>query len=66
MAAAVSGTIPVAEVLEHFSKPGDFAPAVNRLHVRPHSIKIAGLAFEEYLIYEQPEGGSSPGGVDSV
>jgi len=64
MAAAVSGQIPVAGVLEHFSKPGDFVPAVNRLIVRPDSIRIAGPAFEEYLIYEQSESGSGPAAVD--
>jgi 8-oxo-dGTP pyrophosphatase MutT (NUDIX family) len=54
MVAAVEESIPVAEVLEEFSKPGDFVPAVNRLHVRTDSIKIFGPAFEEYVIYEQP------------
>lgn len=66
MAAAVGGTIPVAEVLEHFSRPGDFVPAVNRLHVRPDSVRISGPAFEEYLIYEQCESGGSAGGIDPV
>jgi len=66
MTAAVSGTIPVREVLEHFSRPGDFVPAVNRLHVKPDCIRIAGPAFEEYVIYEQRESGGGTGGVGPV
>jgi 8-oxo-dGTP pyrophosphatase MutT (NUDIX family) len=48
--AAVKGTIPVEEVLEHLSTPGRTIPAVNVVDVRPTQIRMAGLAFEEYLI----------------
>jgi 8-oxo-dGTP diphosphatase len=66
MAAAVSGTIPVDEVLEHFSKPGDFVPAVNRLQVRRDSVRISGPAFEEYVIYAHSGSGGGIGGIGPV
>lgn len=59
MVAAVTEAIPREEVLEYFSKPGDFVPAVNRLQVRTDSVQIFGPAFEEYVIYAQGEGGDA-------
>ena len=50
MRAGVTGEIPAKALLEHFSVPGDFVPGVNRLHVRADGIRIAGPAFEEYVI----------------
>ena len=50
MTAAVCGSIPVVEVLAHFSVPGPHIPYVNFLEVEPDYIRVIGLAFEEYLI----------------
>lgn len=49
-AAEVAGAIPVAEVLERFSRPGAYALSVSCLEVRPEGIRIVGPAFEEYRI----------------
>jgi 8-oxo-dGTP pyrophosphatase MutT (NUDIX family) len=49
----VRGAIPAAEVLEHFSHPGQFMPAVNRLAVHADRVVIVGPAFEEYVIEAQ-------------
>ncbi len=49
----VRGGIPVADVLAHFSHPGRFLPAVNRLAVLPGRIVIAGPVYEEYVIESQ-------------
>ena len=51
--AYVRGAIPAAEVLEHFSHPGQFMPAVNRLAVHADRVVIIGPAFEEYVIEAQ-------------
>ena len=64
MVAAVTGPIPCEAVLEHFSKPGGFVPAVNRLHVREDSVRMIGPAFEEYVIEVQVEGGDGSGDLD--
>jgi 8-oxo-dGTP diphosphatase len=49
--ASVRGGIPVAEVLSHFSMPGQHALSINRLHVREDAILIAGPQLEEYVIF---------------
>jgi 8-oxo-dGTP pyrophosphatase MutT (NUDIX family) len=49
--AAVNGVIPVAPVLEHFSNAERHLAAVNCLEVRPEYIRVAGPAYEEYLIH---------------
>ena len=49
--ATIRGSIPVAEVLAHFSMPGHHALAINRLHVKEDAILIAGPDFEEYVIF---------------
>jgi 8-oxo-dGTP pyrophosphatase MutT (NUDIX family) len=46
----VEGAIPAALVIEHFARPGTLFPCINLLEVRTDYIRIAGLAFEEYLI----------------
>ncbi|PWU10083.1 MAG: hypothetical protein C5B51_04995 [Terriglobia bacterium] len=48
--AVVKGPIPVSQVLERFSAPGRQIPAISVLEVRPESVRIIGLAQEEYLI----------------
>jgi hypothetical protein len=48
--AVVKGPIPVAGVLERFSLPARQIPPLSVLEVRPESIRIVGLAQEEYLI----------------
>jgi 8-oxo-dGTP pyrophosphatase MutT (NUDIX family) len=48
--AEVNGPIPADAVLEHLSSPGLHAPKANRIDVTPKSIRIYGLAFEQYLI----------------
>lgn len=48
--AAVKGTIPVEDVLAHASAPTLHIPHLNRLEVRSDSVRVTGLAFEEYLI----------------
>jgi hypothetical protein len=48
--ARVRGVIPVAAALAHFSAPGPAVPCVSVLEVRPDSIRVTGLAFEEYVI----------------
>lgn len=50
-AAEVTGRIPVDAVLERFTSPGCYFAAVNCLEVRPESIRLAGPAFEEYVIH---------------
>ncbi|MGA2589080.1 MAG: CoA pyrophosphatase [Bryobacteraceae bacterium] len=49
--AHVKGSIPVALVRAHASSPAPHIPRVNLLEVRPHCIRVVGLAFEEYLIH---------------
>ena len=49
-AVRVSGAIPVAEVVEHFSEPAYFMPAVNRMEVGERGITVAGPEYEEYRI----------------
>ncbi len=49
--AEVTGRIPVDAVLERFTSPGCYFAAVNCLEVRPESIRLAGPAFEEYVIH---------------
>jgi 8-oxo-dGTP diphosphatase len=49
-AATIRGEIPVEAVIAHFSEPGCHVSALNRLEVRPEYIRLAGPAFEEYLI----------------
>jgi 8-oxo-dGTP pyrophosphatase MutT (NUDIX family) len=53
-AAVVEGVIPVNLVLERFAAPEDRAPRVNLLEVQPDHIRVAGLAYEEYLISAMP------------
>lgn len=48
--AEVSGPIPVDAVVEHLAAPGLNAAKANRIDITPHSIRIHGLAFEQYLI----------------
>lgn len=48
--AEVAGHIPVEEVLEHFAAPRAAFPAMHLLEVRPHQVRVVGLAQEEYLI----------------
>ena len=57
-ATSVSAPIPADAVLAHFTKHGPPFPTMNTLEVRPDFIRIAGLAWEEYLIYA-PAGGAS-------
>jgi ADP-ribose pyrophosphatase YjhB (NUDIX family) len=52
-AAAVKEWIPVETVLARFAQPGPEVPQINLLEVRPEYVRVAGLAFEEYLIYSQ-------------
>jgi hypothetical protein len=48
--AAVSGPIPVAEVILHFSAPQNFLPAINCLDVRDDRVAIFDPEFAEYVI----------------
>jgi 8-oxo-dGTP pyrophosphatase MutT (NUDIX family) len=48
--AVVGGVIPVALVVAQFTIPDKHFPRINLLEVRPDHIRVAGLAFEEYLI----------------
>jgi 8-oxo-dGTP pyrophosphatase MutT (NUDIX family) len=48
--AQVEGAIPVAAVLERFALPGTQIPKLSMLEVRHDSIRVVGLAREEYLI----------------
>jgi 8-oxo-dGTP diphosphatase len=48
--AAVRGRIPEEAVTLRFSEPGDHVHVLNRLEVHPDYIRLAGPAFEEYLI----------------
>ncbi len=52
--ARVRGAIPLPQVLARFSGPGPFVSLVNALEVRLDSIRLAGLAFEEYRIEALP------------
>ena len=49
--AAVEGAIPVGQVMEYLSESRGRIPTVNVVEVRTDSIRVAGLAFEEYRIY---------------
>ncbi|MCC6858117.1 MAG: CoA pyrophosphatase [Bryobacterales bacterium] len=46
----VRGDIPAGAVLARFSVPGPEVPRINLLEVRPGSVRITGLAYEEYVI----------------
>ncbi len=48
--ATVKGAIPVELVASHFAMPGEFVPRINLLEIHSDSIRVVGLAFEEYLI----------------
>ncbi len=48
--ATVKGVIPVELVASHFAASGEFVPRVNVLEIHADSIRVVGLAFEEYLI----------------
>jgi 8-oxo-dGTP pyrophosphatase MutT (NUDIX family) len=48
--AAVDRAIPVALVVAQFTIPGKLFPRINLLEIRSDSIRVVGLAFEEYLI----------------
>lgn len=48
--AEVRGPVPVDSVVGHLAAPGLHAAKANRIDVTPHSIRIHGLAFEQYLI----------------
>ncbi|HZT31041.1 MAG TPA: CoA pyrophosphatase [Bryobacteraceae bacterium] len=52
--AALRGGIPVQRVLARFSGRGEHVALVNALEVRPDGVRLAGLAFEEYLIQAGP------------
>jgi hypothetical protein len=53
--ALVEGVIPVELVIAHFSAPGKLIPGANLLEVISNRIRVAGLAFEEYLILSDSE-----------
>jgi 8-oxo-dGTP pyrophosphatase MutT (NUDIX family) len=48
--ASVTGAIPVAAVLAHFSAQGLAFPTMNCLEVCTYYVRVAGLAWEEYFI----------------
>lgn len=48
--AAVRGRIPVDLVWAHATQLAEHIPRINMLEVRPDRIRVAGLAFEEYVI----------------
>jgi 8-oxo-dGTP pyrophosphatase MutT (NUDIX family) len=48
--AEVAGVIPVTDVLERFSQPGDYVLKMSCLEVRPDGVRIAGPALEVYSI----------------
>jgi 8-oxo-dGTP pyrophosphatase MutT (NUDIX family) len=48
--ARVRGDIPARDLLDHFSRPEQFRPAINRLQALPSRVSIVGPAFEEYEI----------------
>jgi hypothetical protein len=48
--AAVAGTVPVAEVVRHFSAAENFHPAINCLDVREHRVGVFDPEFAEYVI----------------
>jgi 8-oxo-dGTP pyrophosphatase MutT (NUDIX family) len=50
-AAEVTGEIPVDAVVAHFSGAGVGFPVMNCLEVRPESVRVAGLEWEEYFIH---------------
>jgi 8-oxo-dGTP diphosphatase len=50
-AATVTGVIPVDAVLAHFSRPGQYFPAINCLEVRTEYVRLAGPAWEDYFIH---------------
>ncbi len=52
--ATVSGPIPVAKLVVHFSQPENFHPAINCLDVHPDHVLIVGHEYEEYRIECQP------------
>jgi 8-oxo-dGTP pyrophosphatase MutT (NUDIX family) len=52
--ALIDGPVPVDLVLDHFTSPEDRIPRANLLEVRPDFIRIAGLAYEEYVISTAP------------
>jgi 8-oxo-dGTP pyrophosphatase MutT (NUDIX family) len=56
--ATLEGEIPVPLVRAHLAAQGNNVPCVNRVEVRPDSIGITGLVFEEYLI--AASGGGTP------
>jgi 8-oxo-dGTP pyrophosphatase MutT (NUDIX family) len=48
--AMVEGAIPMKRVVAHCKNPAKLFPSLNLLEIRPDSIRVVGLAFEEYLI----------------
>ncbi len=54
--AEVREEIPVAAVLSHFSTPEAFRPAMNALEVHGGYIRLAGAAYEEYVIRRRATG----------
>jgi 8-oxo-dGTP pyrophosphatase MutT (NUDIX family) len=48
--AEVHGTIPVDDLLARFCAPGPQALSINRLEAHPHSVRVWGPEFEEYVI----------------
>ena len=52
--AAVRGAIPVDLLLGQAPAPAAHIPRINRLEVRPEAVRMAGLAFEEYVIEARP------------
>jgi len=48
--ASVRGRIPTELVLAQICMPGPHFPPMNMLAVRPDSLRMAGLMFEEYII----------------
>jgi 8-oxo-dGTP diphosphatase len=58
----VRGIIPVELVRAHFALPGSDFPRMNVLEVRPHQVRVTGLAYEEYLIAAVSDDSAQPAG----
>ena len=48
--ARVSGEIPSAAVVEHFSGPSAYIPSLSSMEVNTQSVRVLGADLEEYLI----------------
>jgi 8-oxo-dGTP diphosphatase len=60
--AVVNGPIPVDRLLQHFSRPAHVVPGINCLEVQPDYVRIAGPAWEDWLIQSECEEGIPGGG----